>query len=110
MIQNPQTLLDMLKEYPATVEDQQYNIEYGGWAAKDTFYDPVQNPSHYVSGGIETIDYIEAKLGTDGAYAFCMGNVLKYVSRAGKKDVGKELEDLEKAQWYLKKAIDYASL
>lgn len=110
MIQNPKTLQEMLEQYPSSAEDKQFNIEYGGWGAPDTFFDPVVNPEHYVTGGIETIDYIEAKLGVDGAYAFCLGNVLKYVSRAGKKDVGKELEDLEKAQWYLKRAIDYAGL
>lgn len=70
--------------------------------------DPI-NPSHYKTGGIETIDYIEAKLGVDGAFSYCLGNVLKYVSRAGKKDIATEREDLEKAQWYLNKALEYAS-
>ena len=106
---NHKTLAEMIKEYP------EYGAASGGvWGAEDTFldepYDPVSCPAHYVSGGIETIDYIEAKLGVDGAYAFCLGNVLKYVSRAGKKDVGKEVQDLEKAAWYLKRAIDYAAL
>ena len=106
---NHKTLAEMLQEYP------EYGAASGGvWGAEDTFlnepYDPVSCPAHYVSGGIETIDYIEAKLGVDGAYAFCLGNVLKYVSRAGKKDVGKEVQDLEKAAWYLKRAIDYAAL
>ena len=66
------------------------------------------NPAHYTSGGIETIDYIEAKLGADGAFAFCLGNVIKYVSRAGKKTISTELEDLQKASWYLEKALEYA--
>ena len=106
---NHKTLAEMIKEYP------EYGAASGSaWGAEDTFfvgvYDPVSNPEHYVAGGIETIDYIEAQLGVDGAYAFCMGNVLKYVSRAGKKDVGKEVQDLEKAGWYLKRAIDYAAL
>lgn len=65
----------------------------------------INSPSHYTSGGIEAIDYIKAKLGTDGCIAYCLGNVIKYVSRAGKKDVQKELEDLKKAQWYLNKAV-----
>lgn len=67
--------------------------------------DKVNSPSHYTSGGIEAIDYIKAKLGTDGCIAYCLGNVIKYVSRAGKKDIQKELEDLKKAQWYLNKAV-----
>lgn len=67
------------------------------------------NPPHYTHGGIETIDYIQAKLGEDGVMAFCLGNVIKYVSRAGKKDIGKETEDLKKALWYLNKAIQVSS-
>lgn len=68
------------------------------------------NPTHYTSGGIETIDYIQAKLGNDGVMAFCLGNVIKYVSRAGKKDISTELEDLKKAQWYLNKAVEVVNV
>jgi hypothetical protein len=64
--------------------------------------DPVNHPSHYTDGGIETIDYLEAKLGPDGFRAFCLGNALKYVSRAGKK--GDLKQDLSKAIWYLRRA------
>lgn len=61
--------------------------------------DPVHNPSHYKSGGIEVIDVIEAfELG------FRLANVVKYVLRAGRK--GDALEDLEKAAWYLDREID----
>ena len=61
--------------------------------------DPVHNPPHYKSGGIEVIDVIEAfQLG------FHLGNVVKYVLRAGRK--GDALEDLEKAAWYLDREID----
>lgn len=64
--------------------------------------DAVNHPSHYTDGGIETIDYLEAKLGPDGFRAFCLGNALKYVSRAGKK--GDLKQDLSKAIWYLRRA------
>lgn len=57
------------------------------------------NPQHYQDGGIQTIDFIEAK-----ALNFHLGNVVKYVSRAGKK--GDKLEDLLKAQWYLQREIE----
>ena len=60
----------------------------------------VNSPAHYTQGGIETIDFIEAK-GLHNDYY--LGNVIKYVSRALYK--GKELEDLKKAQWYLNRAI-----
>jgi hypothetical protein len=60
--------------------------------------DPVNHPSHYTSGGIETIDFIEAK-----DLDYNLGNVIKYITRADKK--GKKLEDLKKAQWYLNRAV-----
>lgn len=61
--------------------------------------DNVNNPSHYTDGGIETIDFIEAK-----NLDFLLGNCVKYISRAGKKS-GTGLEDLKKAQWYLERKI-----
>jgi hypothetical protein len=63
--------------------------------------DPVNNPSHYKDGGIETIDYIEAK-----RLGYHLGNAVKYISRAGKKGTNQGLEDLKKAQWYLNRAIE----
>jgi len=58
----------------------------------------VNHPPHYKVGGIETIDFIEAK-GLD----YCLGNVVKYITRADHK--GNKVEDLRKAQWYLTRAI-----
>lgn len=69
--------------------------------------DPVNNPAHYTDGGIETIDYIEAK-----RLGYHLGNAVKYISRAGRKGTNQGLEDLKKAQWYLARAIEkneYAS-
>ncbi len=63
--------------------------------------DPVNHPSHYCDGGIETLDFIIAK-----NLDFFLGQVCKYISRAGKKDPAKELEDLQKAQFYLNRKID----
>lgn len=63
------------------------------------FGDVVNSPAHYTYGGIETIDFIEAK-----QLNYHCGNVIKYVSRAGKK--GERLEDLRKAQWYLNREIE----
>ena len=60
----------------------------------------VENPLHYNSGKIEVIDFIE-----DQKLGFCLGNVIKYISRAGKKDSSKIVEDLEKAKWYLEREI-----
>jgi hypothetical protein len=61
----------------------------------------VDHPSHY--GGdttYETIKVIEA-----WGLGFHLGNVVKYVSRAGKKDSGELLADLQKARWYLDRFI-----
>jgi hypothetical protein len=72
------------------------------WIAKSSSVrevkDNVNSPTHYVTGGIETIDYIEAK-----ALNYNLGNVVKYVSRSDYK--GKKLEDLKKAQWYLSREV-----
>lgn len=62
--------------------------------------DPVNHPSHYTDGGIETIDFIEGK-----QLGFHLGNAVKYITRAGKKDPDKTIEDLEKAIWYIKRYI-----
>jgi hypothetical protein len=62
--------------------------------------DPINQPSHYTHGGIEVIDYIEAK-GFDTNWN--LANVIKYVSRAGYK--ANKIEDLKKAQFYLAREI-----
>jgi hypothetical protein len=66
----------------------------------DKKIDPVNSPPHYTAGGIETIDFIEAK-----DFNYRLGNVIKYVSRAGKKVDGDPITDLEKAKWYLDREI-----
>lgn len=65
------------------------------------------NPEHYRFGSIEVIEYIKSALGVDGCYNFCMGNAIKYISRAEHK--GKQVEDLKKAIWYIDYAIDLIS-
>jgi hypothetical protein len=62
--------------------------------------DIVNRPSHYTDGGIETIDFIEAK-----KLPYHLGNAVKYISRAGKKDKSKTVEDLQKAVWYIERYI-----
>lgn len=62
--------------------------------------DPVNHPSHYTRGKIECIDFI-----TDQKLNFCRGNAVKYIVRAGLKDPSKEVEDLEKAVFYINREI-----
>ena len=75
------------------------------WQAVDTTtpdtpakQDSVNHPAHYKVGGIETIDFIEAK-----QLSYHLGNVIKYITRADHK--GNMYEDLCKARWYLNREI-----
>ena len=89
--------------------DKPVGIEVGGLrlteVSKDkvrwTKPDPINHPAHYKVGGIETIDFIEAK-----NLGYNLGNVVKYITRSDHK--GNKLEDLRKAQWYLTRAIETA--
>jgi len=60
--------------------------------------DAVNHPKHYNFGTIEVIDVIE-----DWGLGFQLGNAIKYIARAPHK--GTELQDLEKAAWYLQRQI-----
>lgn len=66
--------------------------------------DLINHPDHYVSGGIETIDYIEAK-----EFNYHLGNAIKYISRCGKKNPETAIDDLKKAQWYIAREIERRS-
>jgi hypothetical protein len=63
----------------------------------------VNHPSHY---GGETNIYEAIKVIDAWNLGFSLGNTVKYISRAGKKDSDKEIQDLEKALWYLQHHID----
>lgn len=74
----------------------------GGVSMKNDNNDNVNNPPHYTAGGIETLDYIKAKVKDYPSYA--AGNILKYVSRYEHKN---GIEDLKKAQFYLNDLIEW---
>ena len=61
--------------------------------------DPISHPQHYQGKKFEAIDIIE-----DFNLNFCLGNAIKYILRAGKKNEKKE--DLKKAIWYLHREIN----
>lgn len=63
--------------------------------------DMVNHPPHYTAGGIETIDFIEAK-----KLNYNLGNAVKYITRADHK--GNRKQDLEKAVWYLTREMNHA--
>lgn len=60
----------------------------------------VNKPRHYTAGGVETIDFIEAK-----QLGYHLGNVVKYISRAGIKSHS-PLTDIRKAKWYLDRYLE----
>ncbi|HBL6232105.1 TPA: DUF3310 domain-containing protein [Listeria monocytogenes] len=73
-----------------------------GVSMKNENNDNVNNPAHYNTGGIETLDYIKAKVKDYPSYA--AGNILKYVSRYEHKN---GIEDLKKARFYLNDLIEW---
>ena len=67
--------------------------------------DNVNHPKHYVSGGIECIDALQAQMTPEEFRGYLKGNVLKYLWRERQKG---NIESLHKAQWYLNRLIHYA--
>lgn len=63
-------------------------------------HDNVNHPNHYTAGGIETFDYIKAKLNKEQLEGYLVGNILKYLSRYKHKN---GIEDIKKAEWYFMK-------
>jgi predicted DNA-binding protein YlxM (UPF0122 family) len=72
------------------------------WYPFEEVKDMVNHPDHYKVGGIETIDFIEAK-----KLNYNLGNVVKYITRADHK--GNREQDLNKALWYLTREIQKLS-
>ena len=66
----------------------------------------VNHPDHYNTGKYEVIDVIEDQGWGEG---FNKGNAIKYVMRAKHKNPDKEIEDLEKARWYIDREIQRLS-
>lgn len=87
-VTNKPSMVKALKKLPVVVSTSPKPIA-----------DMVNHPPHYKAGGIETIDFIEAK-----KLNYNLGNVVKYVSRADHKS--RRVEDLKKAKWYLEREIE----
>lgn len=92
------------------LDDERYLIESDpNWKEENKIHplrsnvDMVDHPPHYNTGKFEVIDVLADTLG-EGFEKFCIGNALKYLMRYEHK--GKPLEDLEKAAWYLNRAIE----
>ncbi|MCG2353355.1 DUF3310 domain-containing protein [Staphylococcus epidermidis] len=89
-----------------TIDDSYdfYSLANENEPAEMTLDDKVNHPSHYTYGDIEIIDFIEqVTKDYKPELAFAIGNAIKYISRANRKN-GKE--DLDKARWYLNRAFE----
>lgn len=73
-------------------------IRLQGTVDRNPEVDMVNSPPHYTAGGVETIDFIEAK-----KLNYNLGNAVKYITRADLK--GNRVEDLKKAKWYIEREI-----
>ena len=62
--------------------------------------DSIKRPVHYISDGVECIDYIKQQLG-DGFESYLEGNIIKYIHRYKKKSPSEPANDLRKARTYL---------
>lgn len=76
------------------------DVEYLKKARGEEEYEAISHPPHYVATGIEAIDVIE-----EWDLGFHLGNVVKYISRMGRKPGSSELEDLKKAEWYISRLV-----
>lgn len=75
-----------------------------------SFIEQVNHPAHYNSGKLECIDVMLDVFGAHDTVAFCKLNAFKYLFRAGKKADNSERQDLEKAEWYIKKAVELMNI
>ena len=66
----------------------------------DVGHDPINSPSHYRANpsGVECIDIVEHM-------GYNLGNAMKYLWRCGLKDGTSDIEDLRKAEWYIRREI-----
>jgi hypothetical protein len=101
MITSNHAVLQRLNEHLESMNVAVFTAPPAPAPAPPVVADVVNNPAHYTVGGISVFDFIDAK-----KLSYGRGNVIKYVTRAGVKDPATELQDLEKAQWYLAAEID----
>ncbi len=85
----------------AVIFNSEKKGEHMRFIHKNGQWDSVNRPAHYNTGKIEVIEFIE-----DQRLGYHLGNAVKYVCRAGRKDPAKKIEDLEKAAWYLSRKIE----
>lgn len=106
-VSSAEIVRDVTKEFNRAIDDVKLDKEKGCFINKDyQFYqipekdDPVNHPAHYKAySGFEVIDLTEQM-------NFNRGNAVKYIARAGLKSKETEVQDLQKAAWYIKREIE----
>lgn len=106
----PNKVSPTLKEVniDAAHKNRTFSVTVDMEKVKQAAVDVVNHPPHYKAGGIETIDFLQAKLTRDEFIGYLKGNVLKYGSRLGKK--GADDIDAGKMAWYALKLRDMLSV
>ena len=108
----PQDWDRLRKQHPAIdeslmsvyVEMSQEELDAYIFAEEEEDVDVVNNPEHYNTGNIECIDAIEESMSSVAFKGYLKGNCMKYLWRYDYK--GKQVEDLQKAQWYLARLLN----
>lgn len=93
-------LAKMKQDWPVYAPKYRLKIDDAVTPDAPPVKDEINHPEHYTYGGIETWDFIEAK-----NLSYHLASVVKYVSRAGKKEGNTELKDLKKAREHLDRRI-----
>jgi len=89
---------ELLDKYIALADEEQRQIDFNK-LLRDEEEDVVNNPDHYNTGNIECIEAIEESMTPEAFKGYLKGNSMKYLWRYEYK--GKQVEDLQKCQWYL---------
>ena len=97
------TRTEALKSWKEAWLKAAYEENSKAWE-EEAVEDVVNNPDHYNTGNIECIDAIQESMSSVSFKGYLKGNCLKYLWRYDYK--GKQVEDLEKAGWYLNKLTD----
>lgn len=91
--------------YPETAKTTTVHVKSKDFSqpiSLETPVDEVNRPQHYIHGSMETIDEMVVVFGIEAVTQYCVINAWKYRARAPYK--GKQEQDMQKADWYLKKA------
>ena len=102
----PKISPELLAKYTALAKEEQNEVDFNKLHRdeEENLEDVVNNPNHYNTGSIECIEAIEESMSPEAFKGYLKGNCMKYLWRYDYK--GKQVEDLQKAGWYLNKLTE----